>query len=254
MSFRMRLPNAEYFADLIKAISAVVEEGTFVVDESSIKMVSMDPAHISLVDFELDRSVAEEYVCSEPMNITVSITELLKFLKRSKKGENITISYESDKKKLTIILSDVASSKERSFTMNALEPVVSRTAVPNLTFEAAARVNTDALADAIEDSSLVSDYVKFSINPDAVTLSAKGEVGTVQIKLSKTGATVYEIKADKEVWANFSINYIEKIIKAAKILSEELTIELSTNKPIRFSFPIPSGRLGYLVAPRIETA
>ncbi|MCL7385324.1 MAG: proliferating cell nuclear antigen (pcna) [Thaumarchaeota archaeon] len=254
MSFRMRLPNAEYFADLVKAISAVVEEGTFVVDEKSIKMVSMDPAHISLVDFELDKSAAEEYVCSEPMNITVSITELLKFLKRAKKSESITLLYESDKKKLTVVLSDVASSKERSFTMNTLEPVASRTAIPNLTFEAAARVNTDALADAVEDTSLVSDYVKFTISPDAVILSAKGEVGAVQIKLSKAGAAVYEIKADKEVWANFSINYVEKIIKAAKTLSEELTIELSTNKPIRFGFPIQSGKLGYLVAPRIETA
>ncbi|MCS7136265.1 MAG: proliferating cell nuclear antigen (pcna) [Nitrososphaerota archaeon] len=254
MSFRMRLPNAEYLADLIKAISAVVEEGTFVVDEKSIKMVSMDPAHISLVDFELDKSAAEEYVCSEPINITVNITELLKFLKRGKKSENVTMVYESDRKKLTIILSDVASSKERSFTMSALEPVTSRITIPNLTFEALAKVNTDALADAIEDSSLVSDYVKFTISPDAVTLSAKGEVGAVQIKLSKTGTAVYEIKADKEVWANFSINYVEKIIKAAKTLSEELTIELSTNKPIKFGFSIPSGKLSYLVAPRIEPA
>ncbi|MEM2909743.1 MAG: proliferating cell nuclear antigen (pcna) [Nitrososphaerota archaeon] len=254
MSFRMRLPNAEYFADLIKAISAVVEEGTFVVDENSIKMVSMDPAHISLVDFRLDKGAAEEYVYSEPMNITVSVTELLKFLKRAKKGEGITISYESDKKRLTIVLVDAASSKERSFSMSALEPVASRTAVPNLTFEATARVSTDALVDAIEDSSLVSDYVKFSISPDAVTLSAKGDVGAAQIKLSKAGANVYEIKADKEVWANFSINYVEKILKAAKTLSDEITIELSTNKPIRLEFPIPSGKLGYLVAPRIESA
>lgn len=254
MSFRMRLSDAEYFADLIKAISAVVEEGTFIVNENSIRMVSMDPAHISLVDFELDKSAAEEYVCSEPMNITVSVTELLKFLRRAKKGESITISYESEKKKLTIILVDTASSKERSFNMNALEPVASRTTVPSLTFEATARVNTDALVDAIEDSSLVSDYVKFSINPDAVILSAKGEVGAVQTKLSKAGAAVYEIKADKEVWANFSINYVEKILKAAKTLSGEVTIELSTNKPIRFELPIPSGKLGYLVAPRIETA
>jgi len=254
MSFRMRLPNAEYFADLIKAISAVVEEGTFMVDENSIRMVSMDPAHISLVDFGLDKSAAEEYVCSEPMNITVSITELLKFLKRAKKSEGITISYEGDKKKLTILLVDMASSRERSFTMNALEPVASRTAVPNLTFEAAARVSTDALVDAIEDSSLVSDYVRFSISPDAVTLSAKGDVGAAQVRLSKASPTVYEIRADKEVWANFSINYVEKIVKAAKTLSDEVTIELSTNKPIRFEFPIPSGKLGYLVAPRIETA
>ena len=68
------------------------------------------------------------------------------------------------------------------------------------------------------------------------------------------GAAVYEIEADKEVWAHFSINYLDKIVKPASSLSDEVVMQLSTNKPIKLSFPIPSGRLEYLIAPRIEGA
>lgn len=254
MSFRMRLPSADYFSDLMKAVQAVVDEGTFKIDQEGMKLIAMDPAHISLVDFELSNSAAEEYVCEGELQMTISISELMKFLKRAKKGESLTLSYDEDAKKLELTLVDATGSREKIFTLNTLETVEARSVTPRLSFEAKARVSVDAVKDAVKDSGVVSDYVKITINPDAVVFLAKGELGTVQTKLSRMGAAVYEIEADKEVWAHFSINYLDKIVKPASSLSDEVVMQLSTNKPIKLSFPIPSGRLEYLIAPRIEGA
>ena len=252
MSFRMRLPSADYFSDLMKAVQAVVDEGTFKISQDAMRLTAMDPAHISLVDFELSSSAAEEYVCEGELQMTISISELMKFLKRAKKGESLTLSYEEDAKKLELTLVDATGSREKIFTLNTLETVEARSVTPRLSFDAKARVSVDAVRDAVRDSGVVSDYVKVTINPDAVIFLAKGELGTVQTKLSKMGAAVYEIEADKEVWAHFSINYLDRIVKPASSLSDEVVMQLSTNKPIKLSFPIPSGRLEYLIAPRIE--
>jgi len=254
MSFRMRLPSADYFSDLMKAVQAVVDEGTFKIDQEGMKLIAMDPAHISLVDFELSSSAAEEYVCEGELQMTISISELMKFLKRAKKGESLTLSYDEGAKKLELTLVDATGSREKIFTLNTLETVEARSVTPRLSFDAKARVGVDAVKDAVRDSGVVSDYVKITIKPDAVVFLAKGELGTVQTKLSKMGAAVYEIEADKEVWAHFSINYLDKIVKPASSLSDEVVMQLSTNKPIKLSFPIPSGRLEYLIAPRIEGA
>lgn len=252
MPFRMKLPSADYFSDLMKAVQAVVDEGTFKITDEGIRLIAMDPAHISLVDFELTNSAAEEYECSGELQMTLSISEMMKFLKRVKKGESLTIIYDDQVRKLSMILVDATSSRERTFTLNTLETVEARSTTPRLSFDAKARLNVDAVEDAIKDSDVVSDYVKITIKPDEVTFLAKGELGTVQTKLSKMGSAVYEIEADKEVWANFSIAYLEKIVKVGGALSEELVMSLSTNKPIKLSFPIPSGKLEYLIAPRIE--
>ncbi|OYT68119.1 MAG: proliferating cell nuclear antigen (pcna) [Candidatus Wolframiiraptor sp. EX4484-121] len=254
MSFRMRLPSADYFSDLMKAIQAVVDEGTFKISQDGMRLIAMDPAHISLVDFELSSSAAEEYACEGELQMTISISELMKFLKRAKKGESLTLSYDEDAKKLELTLVDATGSREKIFTLNTLETVEARSVTPRLSFDAKARVSVDVVRDAVRDSGVVSDYVKITINPDAVIFLAKGELGTVQTKLSKMGAAVYEIEADKEVWAHFSINYLDKIVKPASSLSDEVVMQLSTNKPIKLSFPIPSGRLEYLIAPRIEGA
>ena len=73
----MRLPNAEYLTDLMRAISAVVDEATFKIDSEGLKLVSMDPAHISMVDFMLSKEAAEEYSVTGDLELTVNMQDLL---------------------------------------------------------------------------------------------------------------------------------------------------------------------------------
>jgi len=253
LSFVMRLPNAEYLTDLMRAISAVVDEATFKIDSEGLKLVSMDPAHISLVDFLLSKEAAEEYSVAKELELTVNMQDLLKFLKRAKKGESLTLSYDAEKKKLMMTLSDSAYSRERSFQLSTLEPAgMAAMSSPKLSFEAKARLSTDALWEAIEDAGIIADAMKITIQPEMIILTARGETSTVQNKLSKQGALVFEIQTDKEVSASFSLTYLEKIVKPCRDISEEVTMMLSTNKPIKLHFPFPAGRLEYLIAPRLE--
>ncbi|MEM4416989.1 MAG: proliferating cell nuclear antigen (pcna) [Nitrososphaerota archaeon] len=251
MSFRMKLPTADFFADIVKAISSVVDEGTFIVDENAIRLTSMDPAHISLVSFELQKSAAEEYVCEKPIEISVSIAELLKFLRRAGR-ETLTLEYDEEKRRLALIFADQAGGKIRTFTLNALETTIGKTPIPSLSFEASCRLNAAAFYEAVSDATLVSDYTRITISSDAVTLSSKGDLGTHQTKLAKGGTVVYSIETEREVSATFSLTYLDKIVSSSKSLSDEIGLALSTNKPIKLSFPIPSGKLEFLIAPRIE--
>jgi len=236
----------------MKAVTAVVEEGTFVVDEEGMKLTAMDPAHISLVNFELTKAAAEEYSCENQVEITINIDELHKLIRKAKKNEIITLDYDDEKKQLSVTLINPAASTERSFTLNTLETVTGKAPVPNLTFEAKARVSADAFRVAIEDAATVSDYAKITIAPDAVIISSKGELGSHRTRLVLGGTAVFEIETSQEVSASFSLNYLEKIVKAGKTVADESVIELSNNRPVRLSFPVPSGKLEYLVAPRIE--
>jgi len=254
----MKIPNAKNFADLINAVSAVVEEGTFRVNESAMTLAAMDPAHISLVDFEFQKAGAEEFFCEKPVEISVSITELLKFLKRARGSEGLELSYDAERRRLTISFADPSLSTERTFTVGALETAGERPPSPKLTFDARARMEVDVFKDAVDDSMLVSDYVKVTISPSGVVLAAKGELGTSQTKVVKTpertDTALYDLQAEAETSAHFSINYLSKILRAAAAVSKELTVELSSSKPIRLDFTIPAGHLTYLIAPRIESA
>jgi proliferating cell nuclear antigen len=53
--------------------------------------------------------------------------------------------------------------------------------------------------------------------------------------------------------ATYNLNYLSQIAKAAAATAELVTVEFTTNMPIRLTFDIPQqGRLAYYLAPRIE--
>ncbi|MCS7137599.1 MAG: proliferating cell nuclear antigen (pcna), partial [Candidatus Caldarchaeum sp.] len=243
--FRLKLPSADYFSGLVKAISSVVDEGSFTADKDSLRLTGMDPAHVSMVNFSLGRDAAEEYVCEKTTEIRLNITELLKFLRRAG-NESLTLEYDENTRKLRIVLANTSARKERTFVMNTLESVSSPTPVPRLTFDAKCRVETSAFYEAINDASLVSDYTKITITPSYLLISSKSDVGVNQTKLEKEGSLVYEISTEKEVSASFSLTYLEKIMSSSKSLSNETGIELSTNRPIKLSFPITAGKIEFL--------
>jgi len=252
--FKMVLPSAEYFAKLMKAVSSVTDEGTFKISANGIGLISMDPAHISLVDFMLSKEAMESFEFGSETEITVSISDLMKLLKRAKRGESLELLYNPDEKRLTLRLVDEPGSRERIFQINTLETVSKPPNIPKLNFEATARISYNSMAEAIRDASVASDYVKIVLTPEHVIFVAKSEFGGAETKLLKGGASVFEISAEKEVSASFSINYLDKIVKGTSRISDEVILQLSTNKPIKMGFPIPSGKLEFLVAPRIEGA
>ncbi|MEN3047260.1 MAG: proliferating cell nuclear antigen (pcna) [Candidatus Caldarchaeales archaeon] len=248
----LRFPNADYVTDVLRAITAVIGEGTFKVSPESVRLTAMDPAHISLVDMELRREAAEEYRVTKEVEITLNFEDLVKLLRRARKNEALVLSYDDEVRRLTLSLVDVRGGKERDFVVNTLEPMGGTINPPKLSFEAWARVSSDEFYEAIEDAKAISDAVRITIRPDALIILAKGEAKSSQHKFVKGGAALYEVDARSDVSASFSIAYLEKIVRPAKQLSDEMTVHLSNNRPVKLSFPLTGGRVDYLIAPRMD--
>ncbi|MCS7117611.1 MAG: proliferating cell nuclear antigen (pcna) [Thaumarchaeota archaeon] len=248
----LRFPNADYMTDVLRAITAVIEEGTFKVSSESMRLTAMDPAHISLVDLELRKESAEEYRVSREIEITLNVEELVKLLRRAKRSEALAISYDDEVRRLTVKLADVRGGKERDFVISTLEPMGTSINPPNLNFEAWVKVSSDEFYEAIEDAKTISDAVRITIRPDSLIILAKGESRSSQHKFTKGGAALHEVDTRSDVTASFSVAYLEKIIRPAKQLSEEMTLHLSNNRPIKLSFPLSGGKIDYLIAPRMD--
>jgi proliferating cell nuclear antigen len=251
--FSMRLANAGHAAALFRAVAAVVDEATFRATDESIGLVSMDPAHVSLVDFELYREAAEEYRADGGAEITIDVREVLRFLKRARKDEALTLQYDGEKKRLSIIIEDPTGSRVRSYQLNTLDMGHEPLKTPSLNFKARAVVSTEALWEAVEDAGLVADHLEVTIRPEGAVFRAENDEGVAaENVLPEESLTVYKIEAEGEASAKYSYAYLERIVGAARGLSDTVAIELSPKMPIRLSFPIYAGRLQYLLAPMVD--
>jgi proliferating cell nuclear antigen len=248
--FKAVVQDAKIWKNLLTAISTLIEEADFNTAEDGLKLRSMDPSHVAMVDFEWSKEAFEEYVCDKPTNIRVNITTMLKLLRRSKSEESLEISYDEERKKVDLTLRGKILKK---FTMPTLESVEEEVPTPKLSFNAKIKLMSETLKEIVEDSETVSDNINFKAKEDKLFVKASSELSNVGMELSKGDGALLEIDIKEDSDATFNLNYFGEMVKAGSATSEVATIEFSTNMPIRLEFEMSQqGKLMYYLAPRIE--
>jgi proliferating cell nuclear antigen len=249
--FNLKVADAKPFRDMITSISILVDEATFKLDPEGIKLRAMDPSRVAMIDFEWPKTAFEEYTCTEPKKMCINITELLKLLKRSGKGETLELSLDDKTGKLQI---KIAGKYTRNFTMPTLEASEEEVPTPKITFNVKIKATTDGLSQAIEDAQLVSDHVKIEADPEKIVFNASGDLMGATITLQKGSDALLELEAKEPQKATFSLSYLTEIIKAASQTSDIATLEFSSDMPIKLDFQqAKEGKLTFYLAPRIET-
>lgn len=250
--FEVALSHIDPFRSLVKALSVIVEEGTFTMNEAQLKLLAMDPSHVAMVDFELPASFFDNYKCEGEPKLSVNIKELLRFLDRVNRDEQVKIVL--NEKKARLVIRCRREGHSRRFEMPILEPLDEEVPQPKIFFKAKARLVTNALKTAIKDANLVSEHVKIEIVDDILKINADGDMGSAFSEWEKDSDDLLDLFVEDNSSATFTLSYLQDIANAAGANSEVASIELSTDMPIKMEFELrnaPNGKLIYYLAPCI---
>ncbi len=248
--FKAAFADARVWKNLLTAISTLIEEADFEISSDTIKLRSMDPSHVAMVDFELPSSAFENYSCSAPLKIRMNMNSMLKLLRRVGSDEHLDIAYDEGTKKIEMVLKGKMT---RKFTMPTLEPSEEEVPTPKLNFNARVKMIASSLRDMIEDSQAISDNVRLESTAEKFVVNSSGELSSATIELEKGSEALLDLEVKEPSKATFNLNYLAEIIKAGATTSEVVTVEYSSNMPVRIQFEMAQqGRLQYYLAPRIE--
>ena len=140
----------------------------------------------------------------------------------------------------------------RTFSLPILDLGAEELPVPRVPFTVTAKVLSDAVKDAIKDASIVSDYVRFESTEDKFSIKASSDRGSVEVEFTQESGSLIELDVKEPSRASYSLDYLSDMMKATA-LSDILTIEFATNKPVALTFDLPGGgRLTFYLAPRME--
>ena len=244
--------NGNLLQKAIAAYAVLIDEATFDITPDGVSLRVMDPSRVAMVDAELPSGFFDGgYTCTEPMKLSVNLTELLKLLKRAGKEESVELSIDDKTGRLLII---IQGKYARNFNMPTLEASDEEAPTPKISFNVKAKTTTNGLSQAIEDAQLVSDHVRIEAEPEKLTLSASGDLMGATITLQKGSDTLLELDVKENAKATFSLSYLSEIIKAASAISDIATLEFSTDMPVKIDFQqTKEGKLAFYLAPRIMT-
>lgn len=248
--FKVRVADAKVLRDMITAISTLVDEASFDLSLDGIRLRAMDPSRVAMVDFEWPKTVFAEYECSGSTKMCINISELLKLLRRAGKDESVELALDEKTGRLKVT---IKGNYTRTFNMPTLEAMEEEVPTPKVTFNVKAEVTTEGLRQALEDAQLVSDHVRIEADNEKLVMNAAGDLMGANIEIKKGGAALLNLETKEPSKATFSLSYLSEIVKAAAATSEIVTVEFSTDMPIRLDFKQPQeGKLSYFLAPRIE--
>ena len=249
--FKLKMSDAKLLRDMVTAISILVDEATFKINPETLKLRAMDPSRVAMIDFEWPKTIFEEYICTEPTKMCINISELLKLIKRAGRNEVVELSLDEKTGRLQV---NITGKYTRNFTMPTLETAEEEVPTPKITFNIRAKATTEGLRQAIEDAQLVSDHVRIQADSEKLILNASGDLMGAIIELQKGSDTLLDLEVKEPSKATFSLSYLSEIIKAASATSEIVTLDFSSDMPIRLDFQqVKEGKLTFYLAPRIET-
>ena len=248
MVLRLRMAEAKTWKNMLNSLSALVDEVCITADEEGLKVKAMDPSHVSMVDFEWSRSAFDEYEIDEPTTIGLNIKEVLKLLRRIS-GESIELSFDESTGRLEMKL---IGRYTRRFTVSTLQLTGEEIPPLRVEFDVSAKVTSSCLERTVVDAATVSDILKFRATEDMFIMEASGELGDITVELDRTSEALLDLQVKQPSEASYSLTFLEDIVKSASDLAGTVSVEFSTDRPLKLNFDVLQGKLIYYIAPYVE--
>ena len=240
--------KADFIKTIIEATAILVDEAKFKLTGDGIYGRTVDPAHVGMIDFKLKKEAFDEYNCQEETEIGVDLDKLKSTLKIAASEDLVNLEYNKDEGRLIVTMGNI---KRKLALLDTTE--MADTKIPSLDLPAEIVVPAVELWQAIRAAEAISDHITLIADKDGFKMVAEGDTDVVELTLTKE--QLYSLKCEERVKSMYPLDYLSDMIKVARGKSDEVTINLGTNYPIRLAFEMAGGyiKIVYLLAPRIES-
>lgn len=244
---RLVLDRANDFQRSIAAISILIDEAEFIVDNSALLLKATDPSQISMVDFKLPKDAFKEYDVAEKMKLGMDLDYLNQIVGRARSDDTLILELGKDKSRLTV---QFKGSSTRTFQVPLID--ISSVELPNpkITFDAIVKLRAAILQDALKDASLISSHVSLGVDADRFFVKAGSSKGNLDSETKKD--ELVELSASKPASSMFPLDYLQDMLKVPAS-DAVVTLKLKSDAPIELSYSIGKASLTYFLAPRIES-
>jgi proliferating cell nuclear antigen len=231
---------------IIDVTSPLVNEVKFNITQKGISLRAVDPAHVAMVDLQINDKAFEEYKAND-MELGIDMDKLGGIMRLASSDDTVSLEYDEESNKLIIKIGNLIRKMGLIDTAGMPDPKM-----PNLNLPAKVVLKASELTQGVRASEAVSDHLALTVNKDNFELFAEGDTDTVNLKLPKD--LLIELNTNSKCKSLFSIDYFANMIKPVKG-EDPITIMIGNDNPIKVEFDIAEnkGHVTYLLAPRIES-
>ncbi len=238
--------DADILKSAIETLSVLVDEARFRISPEGMTVRAVDPANVAMVSFELGSGAFDDF-SADDCEIGMDLSKINDIFGVAGKDEKVVMELDEMSQKMSLQLGGL------SYTLALLDPSTIRAEprIPQLELPAEVVLNGKDLQRAVKAAEKISDHMLLGIDDDVFYMEAEGDTDRVRLDMSRD--KLIDMKPG-EARSLFSLDYLSDIVKPAS-RSNEITVEIGKDFPVKISFSIANGagKIGYLLAPRIES-
>ncbi|NLK25367.1 MAG: proliferating cell nuclear antigen (pcna) [Euryarchaeota archaeon] len=238
--------KSETLKGIVEVVSTLVDEAKFNIDANGFNLKAVDPAHVAMIEMEVEKNAFEEYAADET-ELGIDLDKIKEVLRLARSGDIIEMEQDEEKNRLIIRVGNITR------RMNLVDITgMSDPRVPNLTFPAKVEVSSDELQKGIRAAEVISDHIALNAGPDGFEMYTEGDTDSVSLRLPKD--LLISLDCIEDVRSLFPLDYFSNMVRSIPAGSG-VSINLGTDYPVKLEFEIADqrGNVDYLLAPRIES-
>ncbi len=259
------IEDAKFFKQCVDAVVNLVDEGSFEVSATGLRLRTMDPSQIAMVDFFLPKDAFKKFDFDGTATLGINLADLSKVLGRARSGESLKLALE-EKESNKLFLEFKGESK-RDFKLPLLDLSTSMAKELKIPFSAHVKIRGGAFKELLKDAALISSHVALEASAEEFVLEAHGDSGDLRTETKKDAPSIVELKfavpaQDEKALSGakhahsaralFPFEYLDDITRACPD-DAALEISLKSDAPVKASYQIGKAQLSYFLAPRVET-
>lgn len=238
--------DADILKSSIETLSVLVDEARFRISNQGLTVRAVDPANVAMISFELSSTAFDEF-SAEDCEIGMDLNKIIDIFSVAEKNEKVILELDEMSQKLSIQIGVFF------YTLSLLDPsnIRAEPRIPQLELPAEVILNGKELQKAIKAAEKISDHVSLGVDEELFYMEAEGDTDKVRLEMPRE--QLIDITPG-DARSLFSLDYLSDIVKPAS-KSNEVILELGKDYPIKINFNIAngSGKITYLLAPRIES-
>ncbi len=244
------LEDAKLFKSCVDAIVSLVDEGSFQLAADGLRLRTMDPSQIAMVDFHLPKEAFASYDPEGAPALGLNLVDVSKVLARARAGERLTMSAEEKDNKFLL---EFSGASKRAFKLPLLDLAGTSPREPKIAFDAEVSLRGGTFKDLLRDAAILSSHLVLEASDGELVVEAHGDSGDLRVETKKGPAGLAAVSARGKNRAMYPSEYLDNMTKTCPD-DALLTLWLKTDAPVKVSYELGKAKLAYYLAPRVENA
>lgn len=243
---KLKTIQAGSFKSTFEVLKDILNDVNIYFDDNGVKMVTLDTARASLVDFELSADKFEVYECPQPIVAGVNISNMFKLLKTISTSDTLTLEI-NNRDILDILIENSAKKTSTKFNLKLLDIDEDHIQVPEIPLNVCTVMQSVDFQRICRDMNNLSTEITITRERDRFTCSCMGDFANQETVLSCNESV------EGTYTGTYSLKYLNIFTKATGMCSTVQMFHETDNRFLVLQYNVANlGELKFYLATKVQ--